>query len=74
MTSKPASTIRSKTMSKIIVGMKPSKVGSVLTVSQERSAGTQAERSYGWDKPKGTRIAIKLVIHSYDICDQPMIV
>jgi hypothetical protein len=52
MTSKPASTNKSKTMSEVIEGMKASKVGSVLSVSQASCAGFQTERSYRWDKPK----------------------
>ena len=56
-------------MSEIIAGMKESKVGSVLSVSQASCAGTQTERIYIWDKPKGTRIIIKLAIYPYNICD-----
>lgn len=60
-------------MSEIIAGMKESKLGSVLMVSQARCAGTQTERIYGWDKPKGIRITKELAIHPYDICAQPML-
>jgi hypothetical protein len=42
-------------------------------VSQERCAGTQTERYYGWDKPKRTRITKELAVHPYDICAQSML-
>ncbi len=56
MESKPASTIRRKTMLEIIVGMKARMLESDLMVTQARSAGTQTERNYGLDKPSGSKI------------------
>jgi len=47
-TNKPARMIRSKAMSAIIEGMKPSPLGLFLAGSQACSEGTHLKRSYVW--------------------------
>jgi hypothetical protein len=69
-TNKPARMIRSKAMSAITVGMKPSSLGSLLAGSQACSEEIHLKRSYVWGDKSSASKKMKLVIHQCNICHQ----